>query len=116
MFFLNQYDNYLPTQILGILIVLGILLMVLLELYLVKIRKIKHAKIISGIVWIILGSNIIIVAIWGDIGWEVYSEQIQYPVLGIRLEFPFLLYISMIITVVLITHGIILIHKYRIRE
>lgn len=110
------YDNYLPKQILGLLLIPGILLMILLELYLDKIRKIKHAKIISGIVSIILGSNIIIVAIWGDIGWQVYSEHRQYAVLGITLEYPYLLYISMIIAVVLITHGIILIHKYRIRK
>ena len=110
------YDNYLPMQILGLLLVLGILLMVLLELYFVIIREENHSKIIFGIVWIILGSNIIIVAIWGDIGWQAYSEHIQYDVAGIRFEFPGLLYVSMIIAVALITHGIILIHKYRIRE
>lgn len=116
MFILNLYDYDIAKQILGLLIVLGIILLILLELYLDKISKLKHAKIISGIISIILGTNIIIVAIWGDIVWQVYPEDEQYALLGISFEYPYLFYISIIIAVGLILRGIILIHKYRIRE
>jgi hypothetical protein len=115
MVFLNLYEDYLRTQILGLLLVLGIFLLILLALYL-DIRKTKFGKIISGIISIILGLSIIFVAIWGDIGWEAHSENGEYRVLGITFEYPSLLYISLIIGTVLITRGIILIHIYRIKQ
>ena len=106
MFFLNLYDYHIPQQILGLLIVLGIPLMVLSELYLVNIRKISHAKIIFGVVSIILGSVIIIITIWGDIGWQ---ENRDYSLLG--FDYSFVFGVSILVCIFLVTRGIILIHR-----
>ena len=105
MFFLNLYDYQIP-QILGFLIVLGFPLMILFELYLTKIRRIKHVKIIFGIVSIILGSVIIIIAIWGDIGWKENSE---YTVTG--PDFPHLFALCIALGIVLVTRGMLLINR-----
>lgn len=111
MFFLNLYDYHIPQQILGLLIVLGIPLMVLSELYLANIRRIKHVKTIFGVASIVLGSTIIIIAIWGDIGWQVHSENSDYTLAGPEFEYPFFYGISIVVCIVLVTRGIILIHR-----
>jgi hypothetical protein len=103
MLFLNLYDYIIPQQILVLLIVLGIPLLIILELYFANIRKIKHVKLIFGVVSIILGSTIIIIAIWGDIGWKSEDRQ---PVLG--FDYRFIFYLSMIAAVGLIIRGIFL--------
>ena len=80
MFVINLYDYYLPLQILGILIVLGLPLIIVAEIILIRLEKIKHTKIIFGIISIIYGSVIIIIAMWDDIGWNYYIENAE-PVL-----------------------------------
>ncbi|MFX1280170.1 MAG: hypothetical protein ACFFA3_12195 [Promethearchaeota archaeon] len=109
MVLLNLYDYQIPQQILGLLIFLGIPLMIILEVYFEKIRKIYHVKTIFGVLSILLGSIIVIIAIWGNIGWK--PEYIQ-PVLGPHYsDYRFTFYVSIIIAVGLIIYGMLLIHK-----
>ena len=111
MFVINLYDYYLPLQILGILIVLGLPLIIVAEIILIRLEKIKHTKIIFGIISIIYGSVIIIIAIWEDIGWK---SEYRQPVLG--FAYPHLFALCIVLCIVLITRGILLIHKSRISE
>ena len=113
MFVINLYDYYLPLQILGILIVLGLPLIIVAEIILIRLEKIKHTKIIFGIISIIYGSVIIIIAIWEDIGWNYYLENTEYVIM---FDYTIVFIISIIIAVGLITRGIILIHKNKNRE
>ena len=78
-----------------------------------KLRRIKHVKIIFGIVSIILGLVIIIIGIWEDIGWNYYLENCSPCIMA---DYTSVFALSIVLCIVLITHGIILIHKSRISE
>ncbi|MFX1290206.1 MAG: hypothetical protein ACFFAG_04560 [Promethearchaeota archaeon] len=114
MFFLNSYSYHIPQQILGFLIVFGIPLLILFELYFTKIRKIKQVKIIFGVVSIIYGSVIIIIAIWGNIEFTKYLENREYSILGPDYRFIFILCIGLFI--ILVIRGMILINKSKYVE
>ncbi|MHA2337669.1 MAG: hypothetical protein ACXACX_10205 [Candidatus Hodarchaeales archaeon] len=106
MFFFDFYDYYIPQQILGFLIVLGIPLMILSEMYFTKVRRIKHVKIIFGATSIIFGSAILIIAIWGDIGWR---ENREYTVTG--FDYGHLFALCIVLCIVFVIRGMILINK-----
>ncbi|MHA1985871.1 MAG: hypothetical protein ACW98D_04450 [Promethearchaeota archaeon] len=113
MFISNLNDYKIPLKILGILILLGIPLMILSEIILIKYRRIKHAKIIFGLISIIFGITVVIIGIWEDIGWDYYLK-ICNPCIMANYTPVFAL--SIVLCIVLGTHGIILIHKSRISE
>jgi predicted nucleic acid-binding Zn ribbon protein len=78
------------------------------EIILRERRRIKHAKLIFGIILIIFGSAIIIVAIWGDMGWNYYLENCGTIIM---FNYTAVFALCIVLCIVLVIHGIILIHK-----
>ena len=110
---MNFFDFYIPLQILGILILLGLPLIFFTEAILIRLGKIKHTKIAFGIISIIYGSVIIIIAIWEDMGWNYYLENTETVIL---FNYTIISALSILLAVGLIIRGIILIHINRIKE
>ncbi|MFW9823447.1 MAG: hypothetical protein ACFFE4_10955 [Candidatus Thorarchaeota archaeon] len=104
-YLLDLYEINRPEQILGLLIFCGIPLILLFEFYLRRRGKTKHVNVIFGIISIILGSVILIIAIWAQISWK----EPTYPVLG--PDYRWLFPLVIVICIILVGRGMIFINR-----